>query len=483
MVLANFAFAKHRFDSTVDPCAKLCLMILPVATILAFMASDLRLKPNQRARAAKGLDTLRRKNAVALGVSADWGIVWEAYLRLFDAGDHDIAGSSEEIECLILVVEKLFVEGRVFQPGLLKPPQLAIGSNGGVGELVLPPKISHSMEAPGVEGQFLTSIVRKQLCHECVFNVDGRPVLMWGELRRDEEQELAKRIENVAKVAIGRLRGDFPKTEMRFFLRALSVRLCRGAFGPGGNQSDQVHLIKNCEKALLGLGCSMETMAIALVDYKDLATFFVELTHPGRPLATKTNREIWGHCLDSCFMHSHFPRRPFVMLKVLVRFYISIEDGSCNVERGFAAIREIIIHHKTSSTSCIKTLDDLALVCATELLPEDLAVKQDGVWVPGVFGLECGILWRAVLGARMGIYPHRETATEKLPMRPGTFKCVKEGVLKAIGAATTSQAPRWFANGERPSLAVALGAQAVASNAGGPRCPYWHNGFLITPKG
>ena len=39
-VLKNEAFANIRFDSTAEPVAKMALMSLPVATFLAYVASD-----------------------------------------------------------------------------------------------------------------------------------------------------------------------------------------------------------------------------------------------------------------------------------------------------------------------------------------------------------------------------------------------------------------------------------------------------------
>ena len=44
VVLKHFAFAKQRFDSTADPAAKVALMLLPLATLLAYLVTDERLK-------------------------------------------------------------------------------------------------------------------------------------------------------------------------------------------------------------------------------------------------------------------------------------------------------------------------------------------------------------------------------------------------------------------------------------------------------
>ena len=476
VVLQCFSFAKQRFDSTVDPCAKLALMLLPVATILAFTASDARGKPDIQKRAREGLEFLTSKNVTGLGLSADWGIVWEAFLRLFDAGDHDIAGSSEEIEGLIEGLEKVFVQGGVFRDRIWQGP---LANQAAIGAKMLPPTISHNMEAAGVDGQFVTTIVGKQLQHQCVFNVGGEPVLMWGDLVPSEKAELSSRIQNVAKCSIERLRGEFPKTEMRFFLRALHMPLVQAAYGREGTTSKQQSLAGCCKAALEALRCPASEMAAALLEFMKLARLFARLARPGQPLAAKSNREIWGHCLDDSFLEEHFPGKPFLRIPDLIRFYHSIEDGSCSVERALAGVRAFI---QESRSTDIDFLDDLAVLDDSQVQPQDVAVLRHGIWEAGPFGLKCGALWREVLGARMGIYNtvHAHgTGPGKKVVKPGTFKCVKAGVLKAIGAATTSRNPNGqpLAALQPPSLSMALAQGGASSSAGTPSSPYWHKGF------
>jgi hypothetical protein len=471
-VLECFAFAKQRFDSTTDPCAKAALMALPVATVLAFTASDMRVKPHLRKSARESLEFMTSKNVRGLSLSADWGIVWEAFLRLFDAGDHDIAESSEEIEGLIAVIQRLFVEGAVFQDRVWQGP---VAQQPAIGGKMLPQIISHNLKAAGLDGQFINTIVKKQLQHKYAFNVDGDPVVMWGALRPSDEAELVSRMENVAKVGIQRLHGDFPKTEMRFFLRAFNMRLVQDAFKPQGRQSEQEALTRCCEAALNAMRCPESDQAAALLEYQALATLMVGLAKPGQPLATKTNREIWGHCLDDSFLREHLPDKSFTHIPNVIRYYLIILDGSCGVERGHAQIRQCIQEH---SSRDIGVLDDLAVMMDADLQPEDFAKMVCGSWEAGAFGLECAELWRQVLGARMGIYGKHPPNKEA---KPGTYKSVKAGVLKAIGAATVSRrVGQPLAAQGPPSLATALAAQygnGAASTAGTQRCPFWHKGF------
>jgi hypothetical protein len=339
-VLESFSFAKQRFDSTVDPKAKLSLMLMPVATVLAFLASDARVPNALRRQAKDGLEFLTSKNCAGLGVSADWGIVWEAFLRLFDAGDHDIARSSEEIEGLIESLEALFVDGAVFQDRLWREP---VALQPAIGGKLLPPIILQSSAAEGVDGQFINALVRKNIKHRCVFNVNGDPVVIWGALRSAEQAEIASRIKNVSIVSIGRVRADFPKSEMRFFLRAFDMPLVHDAFNPQGCESKREALTRCCQAALKAMRCPEDSVAAALLEYKALATLLAGLAAPGQPLATKTNRETWGLCLDPAFLDKHLPPPPsngvldsyaraLATMQDLVRFYESILDGSCGVE-------------------------------------------------------------------------------------------------------------------------------------------------------
>ena len=113
-VLRNVTFDKQRFDSTSGPVGKLALMLLPVATLLAYVASDRRHEIDQRQRATAMLQKLGTKFCIAIGVSADWGIICNWFVRLLDVAFHDIATSRSEIDIMIETLDAVFLEGRVF---------------------------------------------------------------------------------------------------------------------------------------------------------------------------------------------------------------------------------------------------------------------------------------------------------------------------------------------------------------------------------
>lgn len=103
--------------------------------------------------------------------------MWEAFLRLCDAGDHDIAGSSEEIEALIQALDKLFVRGVVFEDTIWRQP---LANQPAIGGQWLAPAITPNMQAANVHGEFVTGIVKKQLQRQCVSMWVVTQFCFWG---------------------------------------------------------------------------------------------------------------------------------------------------------------------------------------------------------------------------------------------------------------------------------------------------------------
>jgi hypothetical protein len=147
VVLAHLAFAKQRMDSVADPLAKVCLMLMPIALLLASIGSDERAKKEQRDRASQILSKMQPKFLHAMAVSADWGLICLQLLRLFDAGNHDISDSASELESFEEVIKCVFVNGGVFHTL---------------------PRASASGDADA-NAAFITERVRKQTRRKCVW--------------------------------------------------------------------------------------------------------------------------------------------------------------------------------------------------------------------------------------------------------------------------------------------------------------------------
>ena len=425
-VLRHLAFAKQRFDSTADPQGKLSLMLLSVCTLLAFVASDERNKKDQRDRAISTIRKFTPKFCMALGVSADWGLVSQAFLRLFDQTDHDIALTRSEIDDFLETLNVLFIKGYVFT----RPSGLPLAMNSS-----LPAPLTKVKSADGPA--FMTELVEKQIRKECVFRAGTVPVLCWGRCSSGDLKDLGSRIHNVAKVVEARIRAEFGNDDMRSWLQCFDCRKARFAFSAPRGSSDAVDNMR--KRVLHGITAVAAALgldrAMAALEYRDMVEgFIIATTKEGQPLAAADNRIVWGSMLSKTKRSSVFPSRaaPFRVMPKLVRFYIAIQDGECEVERLLGTLRaECEAHHHNADTTL---LDDkmIARMCGPKAAAEVVSAVGDDSLRLASFGRECAALWREIYGARLGCYDSKRDG-KKLAKKKGTWISRKRGVLQAEG--------------------------------------------------
>jgi hypothetical protein len=152
------------------------------------------------------------------------------------------------------------------------------------------------------------------------------------------------------------------------------------------------------------------------------------------------------------------------------------------VERGLGKVQSFI---KEMRSAAPEMLDELSILADAKLLPSDVARKRNEIWECGAFALECGALWRGVYGARQGIHGNTiaKINARRSSKKPGSFRTVKAGVLKAVGIATISKHVGRPLAAERPQSAAMLLAAAdrapnkEKSTAGTPSSPYWGKRF------
>ena len=301
VILRHFSFAKQRFDSLAVPAAKVAIMLLPVAAVLATRASDMRLKKDLRERAVRALQLLKPKFCMALGLTADFGLLVHAFVRLWDQASHDIAASLREYR------EFRDRMRSVFQDGLVFSPRNQVG-------------IDHS-------GEFITTRVAKQLRRECVFQAGSAQCLVWGACAEGDLCELGARMCKVVDSMVDRLRADFDSDLLRISLCAFDLPMVRQGFQvPGADDVVQ----RYCKRGIVEVAKALQVNAVeALLEYKSgVAMLLGEeagLTADS-PIFKQGNRTRWGTILKS-----RSNQRP--LLRQLIRFYLSIMDGECQVER------------------------------------------------------------------------------------------------------------------------------------------------------
>jgi len=480
-VLKDLGFAKQRFDSTVDPAAKLALQLIPVAVVLAIIAGDMRNTKERRGYAERAFRFLGTKFASALGISGDWGIVWEVLLRLFDVDDHDIAASSEQVEAHIQLLRALFLQGGVFDTRTWGAPLAATLSR----SLKLPPKVVHCMGEAGVTGCFLTEHVAKQVARPCEFNVAGKPVVLWGSLGVTEKQELGERLQNATAVGIERLEADLlGQSHLRQHLRCFHIPLIQKVFGPSAGPGDspiQPHELKRSFRELWQmLKLPFGALDAGTEEYAKLATMFACATLPGGKLYGKTNRKVWACCLDLDYMAKVSVGRPapFQHIFPVVRLYMAILDGTVRVERYHGLIRGYL--EETQGKPALALVEDVVTVRCSKTRLDDMATL-DGICRGelGDFGLACAKQWREVFGARLGIGRaickgdaiFKGSCASK---QAGSFKQIKKGVLKAAGIIARFKSPS--SNSTRSIFRLSRGHALGGPQPGGNKNKFWNPG-------
>ena len=222
---------------------------------------------------------------------------------------------------------------------------------------------------------------------------------------------LLERIQNAALLTKERLLADFPYDDIRSALAIFDRRLVRKAFGILPCPRTRQFMLRGVKQVATALGCNP---GVAVLQYNDVIVYMLRQFSPGLPLAALTNQQAWARLLDDAFWHAACPRRlvgASHVLRKLVRFYISIEDGECTVERDFAFLRNEQAEHRTGN---VEFLDDCLIA---KLLGPRTVAEFDGVaggsstreeLTP--FSRKCACLWRQLYGARFG---HRNPAATR----------------------------------------------------------------------
>ena len=359
------------------------------------------------------------------------------------------------IETLVAV----FAEGSVFKRVLVDTPSRNNPrSVSAAAEESLP-----RFHSDGVEVGFVSTRVMRTLRKKCVFYAGGVPVLLWGDAQSAHKKELLDRLQNVASLTKERLLADFPRNDVRSALAIFDRRLVQKGFGPLPDTEVRRFLLRGARRLANLLGCEEEAV---ILQYQSALPYMIEQMQPLQPLAGKTNQEAWAILLDDATWESACPARLRVSsrsLRMVIRFYISIEDGECTVERDLGEFREQIQEHRTSN---MEFIDDSLVMRLNG--PRTAAEYHEDVADSRValtpFSRGWASLWRQLYGTRFGHYNAKATAAAKLKRqrKPGVYRGVALGVLSAARLAVAKARQR-AAQARNPDSVVHPGAGTTES--------------------
>jgi hypothetical protein len=217
VVLKHFGFAKQRMDSSVNPIAKVAMLLLVVCTMLALRASDERNKTDMRKNARHLLEQFKAPFCEALGASADWGILYEAFLRKFDQRDHDISCTCREVAEYLSLLDACFRKGGIF---VHRDSEAAMGSAAPPAGALKPRR-------------FISQIVRNQIHTQAVFRCGQSPTLVLGRCTSSERRELAQRMHVVCDTTEARLKAEFAEKGLQQSTACFDITMLRDAWAEG----------------------------------------------------------------------------------------------------------------------------------------------------------------------------------------------------------------------------------------------------------
>ena len=291
------------------------------------------------------------------------------------------------------------------------------------------PAIGGYIGEKGVRPQFVTRCVEKQLRQRCVFQCGGEICLLWGSCKPDEVKEVAERMRNVAEHVIERVDSEFPETGLRFAMQCFDMAQVRHGMADGGRRP--LALTRTLLRGIVQLARILGVDAhMAVLEYTDTCTQLLERVKEGRPLANASNGQVWEEVLSEDFHTTCEPARPPLrVMPSLVRFYIAIEDGSAQVERGLGVLTGEEAAYKGGGEDLYDDL--LVLKAGPEICADDVCESAIGdVKRLGKLGQRWATLWRTVFGARLGIY-RKSQVGQRRGLKQGTYVACKAGILAA----------------------------------------------------
>jgi hypothetical protein len=280
---------------------------------------------------------------------------------------------------------------------------------------------------------FVTQHIENTLRRRAVFNCGQEQVLLWGAPKTSDAEEIAGRLKFVTSHVIDRAEAEFE--ELRCF-SCFDVPVVRDAF-----ECTDAREARNSQLILLGhiekIATSLQVdESIAVEEYTQIAPKIVISTSPGRSLEKASNNEVWQAVLN-------YRERSMRALHLCIRYYISIEDGECVVERDLGLLTSFNDAHQNVNG---ELADDLMLTRSDPVQGSDIICGGEEEEGSGKSSMELAVgscprlgsksrrwatLWRTVYGARLGCYRKTRQQGQRGKKRSGTYTAAKHGVLAA----------------------------------------------------
>lgn len=371
----------------------------------------------------------------------------------YDAANHDIANSMEELHDFEETVLACFVKSGVFLPA--------------------------SSGANGQRHMFITERVRQQTRDKVVVRAGSRDIVLWGSLKEAELKDIAERTRVAAETMLNRVRIDLGGLRRHF--SCFSLRAIGRALDNPRKPGLREQLIKSVGvlARTFQLDCRFieleyaDAISIMKMLYDDISrSQQIGNAQPAACHAYFDNRILWKRMLDEAFIEKHFASRVarFSHLPLLIRIWISILDGECQIERDLGELKEFMTAMSTANDDFLDDL--LVLKLNGGSTPEAIATKSaSGDFMATEFTLKCVEQWRATFGNRYGIDLSSRKPRHN-PKSSNSFQAVRRSVLHASKNVKNLMGKQGFSG--RTGTAYNVPLERLWGNTAKHLSPHWN---------
>jgi hypothetical protein len=390
-VMRHFSFAAHRFESMNEPRRKYACVLHAVVLLLADIAGDSRRSLEDRKKAEDCLDAMTTQDLLETGLAGDFAEEATRALRRFDKADPDPALASAALADFADRVRRLFIDGYV----LMEPSDPSLKT--------------------------LTQIVLEQCSDIRQFRYGERVKVLWAKTTKAECQETLREIATVVSDMLDRIRADFGDSDLYMQLRAMDVAAWALARQQGSDPAKHVALRRCARNWHEALGLQWVAADWELV-------VSAAIRERGGGGANVDNREVWARVLS-------FPglaladRRAIKQSELLIRFYVSLTDGTGTVERQLGRHASFLDSHGPGA------LAEACLEIATEGPADEseIATRRDGHFLLTACSRLWAEIWVATRGRRFGSYKVRTDVGRRSQVRfHGSLKAVQVRTRAAL---------------------------------------------------
>lgn len=402
-IMKTMNFAQQRFDSMATPQLQFCTMLVPIAMLLAFQASDCRASLEVRKRARRRLQQMPQQ-VPTVGVAASFSGEAMRFVRSFDVDNHDPALTYRQCLDFVERMRRLFIEGHIFD--------------------------ADEMDTP-------LGIVMKAAreADPLYYDDDGKMIRLFQKLSPEAAKELADGIAAVTQSMTDRLLVEFATTDLGVLFTCFDLQRWYNASQDMQQRADRVglqllkrqaHDMFKAWRLPASSGVQeLETIAFKLVE-QEKGRFA-----SGTP---RDNRVVWAQVLKPCFLQENDST---LALTPMLHRYLATMDSTCGIERNLGSLAQVLQEHKgpidddgLTIAHCLEVLLD------GPLTEDDLAVhadssRHDSSLVPSDLLRECAALWLDHHGRRFRVYKPGRKPGPKKP-RQGTMTAVGRAVKQAM---------------------------------------------------